>query len=105
MAGIAEAFAQARANRQKRSPLEVGLRTGVLIVAIVIGFLVGLLSGIMGAVDEEAQPKTFTTGDITITLTDDFDEGTIEGYDAVWESWDMMVVVLQEPFDTLTEVM
>lgn len=36
MAGIADAFAQARANRQKRSPLEVGLRTGVLIVAIVI---------------------------------------------------------------------
>ena len=36
MAGIADAFAEARANRQKRSPLEVGLRTGVLIVAIVI---------------------------------------------------------------------
>ena len=88
-------------NRKRGS--RVGLT--VLIVAIVIGFLVGLLGGIMGAMDEEAQPKTFTTGDITITLTDDFDEGTIEGYDAVWESWDMMVVVLQEPFDTLTEVM
>ena len=31
-----DAFAQARAERQKRSPLEVGLRTGVLVVAIVI---------------------------------------------------------------------
>ena len=36
MAGIWDAFAEARANRQKRSPLEVGLRTGILIVAIVI---------------------------------------------------------------------
>ena len=88
-------------NRKRGS--RVGLT--VLIVAIVIGFLVGLLSGIMGAMDEEAQPKTFTTGDITITLTDEFEEGTLDGYDAVWESWDMMVVVLQEPFDTLTEVM
>lgn len=36
MAGIADAFSQAYANRRKRSPLETGLRTGVLIVAIVI---------------------------------------------------------------------
>lgn len=36
MAGIAQAFAEARANRQKRSPLQVGLSTGALIVAIVI---------------------------------------------------------------------
>ena len=36
MAGFAEAFSQARANRQKRSPIEVGLRTGVLVVAIVV---------------------------------------------------------------------
>ena len=36
MAGIMDAFAQARASRQKKSPLEVGLRTGILIVAIVI---------------------------------------------------------------------
>ena len=36
MAGLMDAFAEARASRQKRSPLEVGLRTGGLIVAIVI---------------------------------------------------------------------
>ena len=36
MAGIMDAFAQARANRQKKSPLEIGLRTGVLIAAIVV---------------------------------------------------------------------
>lgn len=36
MPGIVEAFSQARANRKKRSPLQVGLSTGVLIVAIVI---------------------------------------------------------------------
>ena len=36
MAGFADAFSQAYANRRKRSPLETGLRTGALIVAIVI---------------------------------------------------------------------
>ena len=36
MAGIMDAFAEARANRQKKSPLEIGLRTGILIVAIVV---------------------------------------------------------------------
>ncbi len=36
MAGITDAISEAYANRRKRSPLETGLRTGVLIVAIVI---------------------------------------------------------------------
>ena len=36
MAGIMDAFAEARANRRKRTPLQVGLSTGALIVAIVI---------------------------------------------------------------------
>ena len=36
MAGIADAFSQAYAKRRKRSPLQVGLSTGALIVAIVI---------------------------------------------------------------------
>ena len=36
MAGLMDAFAEARANRRKRSPLQVGLSTGALIVAIVI---------------------------------------------------------------------
>ena len=31
-----DAFAEARANRQKRSPLQVGLSTGALLVAIVV---------------------------------------------------------------------
>ena len=36
MAGISDAFKTAYANRRKRSPLQVGLSTGALIVAIVI---------------------------------------------------------------------
>ena len=36
MASFADAFAEARANRKKRSPLQIGLSTGILIVAIVI---------------------------------------------------------------------
>ena len=36
MAGFKDAFLEARANRRKRSPLQVGLSTGALICAIVI---------------------------------------------------------------------
>lgn len=36
MAGLMDAFSQAHANRRKRTPLQVGLSTGGLIVAIVI---------------------------------------------------------------------
>lgn len=36
MAGMMDVFAQARANRRKRSPVQVGLSTGALIVAIVV---------------------------------------------------------------------
>lgn len=36
MAGFMDAIAEARANRKKRTPLQVGLSTGILIVAIVI---------------------------------------------------------------------
>lgn len=84
-----------------------GTRTGliILIAMIVVCFVGGYIVGTIIALTEEAQPKTFTNGAITITLTDDFEEGALDGYDTVWESWDAMVVVLQEPFDTLTEVM
>ena len=36
MAGFGDAIKQAYAERRKRSPLEIGLRTGILIVAIVV---------------------------------------------------------------------
>ena len=36
MAGFGDAFKQAYANRRKQSPLQIGLRTGILLVAIVI---------------------------------------------------------------------
>lgn len=36
MAGFMDAIAEARANRRKRSPLQIGLSTGLLIAAIVI---------------------------------------------------------------------
>lgn len=84
-----------------------GNRTGliVLIAAAVIAFAVGFIGGMIGSLMEEAEPKTFTAGDLSITLTDAFDEADWEGFDGAWESWEVGVVVLEEPFDTLTEVM
>lgn len=88
---------EALANRKR------GTRVGVivLIAVVVVGFAVGFLSVLL----EEPQPETFTANGMTITLTDDFTEIDLDEFDAAWESWDVAVVVLEEPFDTLTEVM
>lgn len=80
-----------------------GARVGwiVLAVAVVIGFLIGFLSNYL----DTPQEKTFTAGGMSITLTDAFTPSEMEGYTAMWESYDVAVVVLEEPFSTLTEAM
>ena len=46
--------------------------------------------------------KTFTCGDVTLTLTKDFEETTVEGQDAAYLSNNMGVTVLSQTRDELT---
>lgn len=89
---------EALANRKR------GGRIGiiVLIAAVIVGFLIGFFSNVW---EEPPQDKTFSAAGMSITLTDAFEESEMEGYTAMWESNDVAVVVLKEPFNTLTEVM
>ncbi len=69
---------QAQAIRKKGS----SLGKKVLIVAAVIGFVIGFAAVFM------EWDESFTTGSLTITLTDDFQEYSYGLYDAVYESPD-----------------
>lgn len=48
-----------------------------------------------------AEPKTFTTNGLTIELTDDFTEETMDGFTAAFQSKDVFVFALKESFNVL----
>lgn len=85
------------ANRKK------GGRKGwvVLVAAIILGFALG--KGCTGALlQESSDPMEFTCGDMSIVLTEAFDETDADGFNACYESRDAIVMILEEPF-TLME--
>ena len=92
------AHPEAVANRKR------GGRIGivVLIVAAIVGFFVGFFSNVW---EDEAQDKTFTASGMSITLTDAFIDDEMEGFTATWATEDVVVVALEEPFHTLTDVL
>ena len=84
---------QVLANRKQ------GTKKGmlVLIVAAILGFGIGIVSNL-----QEEGPKTFTAEGMTITLTGEFEKESYEGFTVCYESYDVAVFVLEEPF-TLME--
>ena len=87
-----------------------GTRIGliVLLVAIVVGFGIGLsvsrginvgMAILEAFTDTEVADKTFTAGDMKITLTNKFVKRRKSGYEAVFESNDVAVFVLKESFE------
>ncbi len=85
---------QARMIRQKNSRFGKKVR----ILAAVLGFLLGLGIAFM-EFDE-----TFTTGSLTITLTDDFQEYSYGLYDAVYESPDYALLGREWKYKYQTEL-
>ena len=49
----------------------------------------------------EAEPKTFTKENMTITLTDAFKEASVEGYTVGYESKKVAVIALREAFSLM----
>ncbi len=71
----------------------------VLITAIIIGVAVGLFVGLGGIGKNNAKPKVFSSNGMSITLTDNFTEETIQGYTVCYGSSDAAVFALRESFD------
>lgn len=85
----------ALANRKK------GNKTGtlVLIAAVIVGILLGVGRVLLRA--EPTDPKDFTVDNMTITLTEAFDEEEYGDFDQCYESRDVAVFVLKEPFSLM----
>lgn len=51
----------------------------------------------------EAETKRFSSSGLTIELTEAFEETSIEGYDAVYDSNEVAVYIIKEPFEAFKE--
>lgn len=78
-----------------------GTRKGIAVLCIsaLIGGIFGVLVG-LGAFSGDVEPKTFETSGIKITLTDDFVETDMDGYDTCFDSKNVAVFVSKEEFST-----
>lgn len=82
------------ANRKR------GTRKGILIliVAAVVSAVAGYLvtSGLLS--NKEPEAKTFSSNGMNITLTDEFKETNIENHTVSYDSENVMIFVLKEPY-------
>lgn len=69
----------------------------VVIIAAVIGAVIGFV-GSSGILDGPAEPKVFTDGGMSITLTDEFEAFEAEGFDVAYDSNQIAVLSLEETF-------
>jgi len=84
--------------KERKKGTRIGLI--VLIVALVLGFGVGLLIGIISNMHESA--KEFNVYNMTITLTDKFEnDSSASGFDACYASNKAVVFILRENLSTM----
>lgn len=72
----------------------------VMLIALLVGFAVGFLAtgSLFGG---SAEPKTFSAQGMEITLTDEFRETEMEGFDVCYDSTHAAVFCLKEPFSLM----
>ena len=71
-----------------------GIGFGILIVAIIVGFLLGYFL----TNEQEPMPEVFSSGGMSIVLTDEFAETPVDKYTATYDSRDVAVIALKEEF-------
>ena len=71
-----------------------GIGFGILIVAIIVGFLLGYFL----TNEQEPMPEVFSSGGMSIVLTDEFAETPVDKYPATYGSRDVAVIALKEEF-------
>lgn len=81
-----------------------GMKKGlvVLLVAMIVGLIVGGVVGYNLVGQNSQQEKVFTAEDMSITLNGSFRKTEYEGYTVVFDSQNVAVFALKEPF-TLAE--
>lgn len=81
-----------------------GTRKGLIILGVsaVVGAIVGYCIGSGILVFRTPEAKTFSAAGVTITLTEEFKETEIENFNVAYDSRNVAVFILEEPF-TLME--
>lgn len=92
--------AEVQAIRQKNKKTMILILIGAAIIGYLGGFY-GYNSAAHGNSSEPMStvPQTFENAYFSITLTESFDTTTYDGFDACYESTDVLVLASQEPFD------
>lgn len=86
-------------NEEITAHRKKGARKGwiILAVAAVVGAVLGYVTT-SGILNSPADPKTFSSEGMTITLTEDFQKADYDGYTVGFESREVVVFALEEPF-------
>ena len=87
-------------DESERGDKKVNIKKSILLIlsAIVIGLIFGytVTTGIFGLIG--MQEETFDIGKMEITLTKSFSEGAMHGYEAIFASSDVEIMVLKNAF-------
>ena len=80
-----------KANRKRARKVATAFYLTCFIIGLIIGFCIGLFSD-----KALTEPETFETDGMTITLIQEFVEVPYNGFDATYETDDMLVAVTKE---------
>lgn len=87
---------EALANRKTTK----GKNRVVMIAAVIIGFVIGLFNAGVFSGNDAAEAKDFSYAGMTITLNENFSRTNYEGYTVCYESRNVVVMALEEPFSS-----
>ena len=90
--------AGAAQNRKRGTKVGLIVLVVALVVGAVIGGIIGIGAGVIKALNSMSEPKSFTEGGMTITLTNAFQKMDYEGFAAVFGSTDVVVLAEKESF-------
>ena len=78
------------------------MKKQIIASILVTVMLFGVIVALSGCSAKKASPKTFSSQGMSITLTDEFEEKEVAGYTVSYDSKNVGVLALKEPF-TLAE--
>ncbi|MBP3495168.1 MAG: hypothetical protein J6K52_03060 [Clostridia bacterium] len=83
-------------NEESNINRKKGARKGLIILCI--AFAVGIVIGILSVILPFKMDKTFTNDDMSITITGEFEETSLDGYDVCYDSSEIAIFVIKESF-------
>ncbi len=86
-----------RENRKKTRKWSILVLVAAMLVGVAAGYVITTAT-LAGQEDAYDVPKRFTCENLSITLTQDFKEATIQGYTGAYDSSKVAVLLLREGF-------